>query len=61
MIREIVYHKYENRAGKDNSLSALFFICNIFHIFIPYKKNTIYYKYTKAHLIYIQKQFVSLK
>ena len=28
----------KNRAGKDNSLPALFFICNIFHIFIPYKK-----------------------
>lgn len=39
MIRETGYHKYKNRAGKDNSLpAALFFICNIFHIFIPYKK-----------------------
>ena len=36
-------------------LSAIFFT-----YLYPTRKNTIYYKYTKAHLIYIQKQFVSI-
>ena len=55
MIREIVYNKYENRAGKDNSLPALFFICNIFHIFIPYKKKILFIINILKHTSYIFK------
>ena len=60
MIRETGYHKYKNRAGKDTPY-LLYFLSAIFFTYLyPTRKNTIYYKYTKVHLIYIQKQFVSI-
>ena len=41
--------------------SLLYFLSAIFFTYLyPTRKNTIYYKYTKVHLIYIQKQFVSI-
>ena len=53
MIRETGYHKYKNRAGKDNSLPALFFICNIFHIFIPYKKKYYLGGFYQFHFLFL--------